>query len=547
MPQDLQARESSQADATPSAPKGVVAPAAETSAASPKKRGGRAGKSLGTALTAASTLLNRGSSSLMFLVTTPITFSALGETMFGIFQFTQRLSQFGGLTNLGAGSFLKIRLSELSDQDSREEKRKAVGECLMQWGMLSPLLLVWTIVSVFIIKGRATLTFSEIAAVTALVVITPVSQAIGLGQVALFAEGLGYRGALAGTTVNVATGLLTAAAAHFGFGIEGMTVVIGVGMLANAAVGAWIAKRSMPWFGIAWPSWAEVRGHLGHSLGAALASLTYLGLQQTETMSFALGLGPVHLSRLIMTAIFVQCLEFAVRAIVNPTSYMLAPLIRARALERLGRLHAEIVGNIALIYALAAPFIIVGTPVALAIWVPKAISLGPWVCAACLLTSFYRVQAQMDGLILDQGRSFYIKSAYAVGAVFLVCGVVVLAKLPTHFAYWYWVIPASMATYHVLIAKLCQRHIGLPTNFTGSLAVTGVGLASAAAAAYLATAPLLVRALGLTGLMAATLAVLFAVPDTRASFGRLFARGFRVFHQARGKPAAMAPAALREE
>jgi hypothetical protein len=417
--------------------------------------------------TAIAGLASRGANILLIIVLTPFLFAGLGERLFGIYQLTQRIAQFGGVSSLGASTYLKIRLAEMYADEDTTERRKAIGECVLQWALLLPLLALWTVLIFELISGRAAVSGSQEFAIITLILLTPLVQLLSIGQIALFTHHLGYIGVPLGTAINIGASAAAAAAAYVGYGLEGVAFALAAGTLLNGVISLALARQLLPWFGVAWPTLREFRKSFGRSIGASVASLVYLGLQQLEALIFGIGAGPVILARLVLTVIGVQCLDMLVRSFIGTGTYAIAPLVRDRESRRISALRREAHGNIIVLFAIAAPVIIGLTPVVIPLWIRDAALLSPWIAAAIVLTAMFRLLAQFDAGLLDQARDFHWKNLVAVAAVFAPGGAAgLLLYQGTAPDGWYWLLAVSMGIYFALLAWRCARLLAVDTAWT---------------------------------------------------------------------------------
>lgn len=438
----------------------------ESSAASSSTRGKHSVSSKAL-FTAMATLVSRGANVLLLIILTPFLFAGLGERLFGIYQLTQRISQFGGISSLGASSYLKIRLAEMYADEGWTERRRAIGDCILQWAALVPILVLWTIIIYHLIGTRTGVSGSQAVAVLVLILTVPLAQFLSIGNIALFTHHLGYLGVPLWTGIGVCASAAAAAAAYLGYGIEGVAVALALGALLNGVVSLVVARRQMPWFGVEWPSFREFTGNFGRSIGASVASIVYLGLQQLEALIFGLGAGPVILARLVLTVIGIQCLDIVVRSFIGAGAYAAAPFVRDAQSARIGSLRAEAHGNIVVLFTIAAPVVIGLTPVVVPLWIEDAVLLSPWIAAAILLTSMFRLLAVFDAALLDQARDFHWKNAAATAAVFVpgaVLGLLVYWDVAPEG--WYWLLPTSMGLYFALAALRCARVLSVKTAWT---------------------------------------------------------------------------------
>ena len=421
------------------------------------------------------TLVSRGANILLLLLLTPFLFAGLGERFFGIYQLTQRISQFGGLASLGASNYLKIRLAEMYADENAADRRKAIGECILQWTALIPLLVLWTVVIFEVISGRTGVSGSEAAAVVVLILLMPTAQLLSIGNIALFTHHRGYVGVPLWTLIGICASAAAAAAAYLGYGIEGVAAALAVGTVLNGMCSLVLARKLLPWFGVEWPNFRQFLENFGKSLGAAVASMAYLGLQLLEALIFGLGAGPVLLARLVLTVIGVQCLDIVVRSFIGTAAYAIAPFVRDRQASRIAPLRGEAHGSIVSLFAIGGPPVIAFTPVIVPLWIQDAVLLSPWIAAAILLTSMLRLLATFDAALLDQARDFHWKNAAAAIVVFApgaALGFLVFWDMAPDG--WYWLLPIAMGLYFTLVASRCTRLLSVGTAWT-ILAIPALG------------------------------------------------------------------------
>lgn len=500
-------------------------PSKDMSQAQPGRSTGMGSKQV--ILTSLATLFTQGANSLFLIVLIPVLFAGLGEKLFGIYQLTQRLAQFGGLTNLGASSYLKIRLSELPPGDHDEEKRTALGECLLQWAVLLPVLIVWIYVVLRAIEAKSILSPIEVAAVVTLIAVTPLNQIFAVGQVALFAQGLGYYGIPLASALGLSATAGAALAAHFGYGLAGVAVSLFVGMVLRSVATLAVANRMLPWFGISWPTLPQFKEGITKSFGASVASLSYLGIQQLESLSFGFALGPSMLARLVLTCVGIQFLDIFVRSFIGTAAYGVAPLIRDGETVQLQRLRNETSLNIIGIYSLAAPAIIGLTPLLIRYWVPSGSTLSSSVAAAILVTSLFRLLSQFDGTLLDQARDFHWKTLYSAGIVFLPAAILVgIMTINGPFQYWFAVIPIIMGIYYIMVAHRVKRCLDLNTMLLPVALPIAAALASVGLREMLniEQASKVLSIISFGGMTFAVGLVVIAVPALRRAVAKTMAR-----------------------
>ncbi|CAN1537657.1 hypothetical protein MCEMIH16_01645 [Caulobacteraceae bacterium] len=413
-----------------------------------------------TLLTTIVTIVARLSNIVLFAIMTPLLFAGLGEAMFGVYQLTQRIASFGGLTNLGATSYLKIRLNELSMNGSPGERRLVVGECLVQWLALSPVLIVWLIVTGVIIKSQSSIDSMETVGVLILLAITPIAQIVGIPQVAMLSQGVGYRSIPVTTIIMSTFSIAAALAASAGYGILGVSISLLLGVLTNSAINIAQAKRDLIWFGLKWPKLSRVRPGLIGSAGASIASLSYLGLQQAEIIAFGAIGGASVVARLVLTCAGIQVLDMAARAFISSNMYHMSPAIRNQDYASLSISRKYVHNCITVMYLAFLPAVIILVPAIVPYWVNGARLLESEICATIAIVSYIRVISQSDGMLLDQNREFYNKALMSAILVFVpVALTVVLTTVAFPLTQWYWILPISFGAYGFYVSNRCRQRL----------------------------------------------------------------------------------------
>jgi O-antigen/teichoic acid export membrane protein len=395
------------------------------------------------------------------LILTPLYLTALGADRFGMLQFTQRLAIFGGLTNLGATSFLKIQLSALSKDGGDSQRRALVGECLQQSIILLPTVAIYCVVGLLVLSNGTELSAADACAIVLLLAVTPLSQWFSIPQVALFAHGLGYRGGLITTVVATVGQIAAVGLAWCGFGLPGVAIAMSASAIIVGVWSAVVARRHLPWFGVEWPAWrAAVKG-LGRSSGAAIASLTYLGLQQVEVLTYGYARGASELGRFVLTCVIVSLLETALRMAIAASPPGIAHSILRRDTARIGRIREEFYAVAAVIVVMAAPLVIAFGPILVNLWVQRPVSLGREILVFALCLAAFRGPAQFDAMLLDQAGHFHRKTIYAVLTVFVPAMLLAATEVEKLVPYWYWMIAAGVAAYWALVSAEVGRRLAL--------------------------------------------------------------------------------------
>lgn len=371
-------------------------------------------KVIATSLTS---LLNKSLGVLIMVFLTPFLFHSLGERLYGIYIFTQKLSLFGGVSNFGATSYLKIRLCSLPREGADAECKKTIGECVAQWCFLLPLLIAFVVVVMQLISGENQLSTTQYIAVFTLVILTPVGQILSIPQVALFSQGLAYKGTLISVLCTALGALLTVLLIWAGLGLEAVAIAMASTMLISFFAMARLASRELPWFGIARPEGKAVLKSMKYSIGASMASLSYLALQQYESLVFGVAMGATIVGKIALTGFIVHLLELLVRIFLQSSLPSLGQLIARGEEKELAQIRSKTQSTINLVFAaFLLPFALMTKPV-ISIWVSSDAYLSFGLVCVIVVLSQIKLLIQFDAQLLDQSNSFYRKS-YVFGIVF---------------------------------------------------------------------------------------------------------------------------------
>lgn len=374
-------------------------------------------------------LLNKLLGVLIMAFMTPFLFHSLGERVYGIYVFTQKLSLFGGVSNFGATSYLKIRLCGLPQDGADAECRRAIGECIAQWCFLLPLLIAFVVVVMQLISGENQLDTMQYLAVFTLIILTPVGQILSIPQVALFSRGLAYKGTVVSVLCTALGALLTVLLIWKGFGLSAIAISMASTMLISFFAMARLASRELQWFGVARPDIGAVLKSMKSSVGASLASLSYLALQQYESLIFGFAMGAAIVGKIVLTGFVVHLLELFVRVFIQSSLPSLGQLIARGEEQELARIRSKTQMTINLVFSVfLLPFALVTEPI-ISIWVSSDAYISFELVCIVVVLSQIKLIIQFDAQLLDQFNSFYRKaSVFVIGMCAVLVGADILKR-----------------------------------------------------------------------------------------------------------------------
>ncbi|MDR6199299.1 O-antigen/teichoic acid export membrane protein [Microbacterium sp. SORGH_AS428] len=357
----------------------------------------------------------------------PVLLSSLGAANFGTWKSLQRAFDVGGAANGGAMQALKWVIAFRAKDPDVERKRRDVGASLIVLARWSPVLIgvsaVLVVMTPLLLNdvpqeqvGPAYVT----AGVLGLNVV--LASVVALPDAALIGTNQGYRSMSVTTVVLTASNLAMLAAALSGAGIVALGFVMLAGTGLNGAVTLWVARRKIPWWGVARASRQDVR-ELSRFSGWVLAwSLVDRATLATELLLVGILVGVVAAASYSFTSYVVV---FSIAICQLTTSVMMPPLGRhvgagewrlaARTARRARELTIAVVGFVAgMNLLLNGAFV--------SIWAGREQFLGADVNALMTLTFVQLALIRMDAQIQDTGLN--IRRKVQVGALASAAGVI---------------------------------------------------------------------------------------------------------------------------
>jgi O-antigen/teichoic acid export membrane protein len=362
-------------------------------------------------LTGAASVLRSVIDMAIYLLVSPIILRNLGLNSYGIYLLCQKMSLFGGVANLGATSYLKIRLNRLSSGPDDESKREAVGDCIVQWAILLPVMFAVIGIGCILLSQGSQLMARDIVGIALLLSAVPVAQFLSIPSIALFCANFGYRSS--GTAIIAAGigGAITVAAVQAGAGLLGPAAGAYAAMAISSYAAHLQARKSLSWYGIKWRSWRSMASTIRSSVAAAVASLAYLGLQQFEVLTIGLTLSPSLLAKILISGTLVRLLEVLARTASQALIPNVGEAIAKGNLVKVAADRASFRKIVTAVFSSTAMIILLLSEPMIGIWLQTTNAyVSAELVAVLIVIAYVRVLMQFDGQLLDQADHFYPKT-----------------------------------------------------------------------------------------------------------------------------------------
>ncbi|HVH08861.1 MAG TPA: oligosaccharide flippase family protein [Gemmatimonadales bacterium] len=371
-------------------------------------------------LNAVQSLLDYTAKLVVGLVVTPILVSGLGRSLYGVWEMLGRLIGYISATDARPMEALRLVVATRQGLDDPAGHRRAVGSALVVWLAFVPIV---TAVGAVLVGFAPVVTkvAPDLAPVVRLAAALLVAGFLVAGLAAvpesvLRGMNLGYKRMGLQAGLSLAGGGLMTLAVRRGLGLTG---VAGSQLVLGALTGAcfWLlARRYVPWFGVARPSRPEVRALLRMSGWLAGGEL----IAKLSLASDVLILGAVVSSSVVTTYVltgYAARLALGLHFLtVGAAMPGLGGVIGDGQFERAAQLRRELLALTWLFATAGGATILLWNRSFINLWVGPSLYAGFWVNLLTVLVTIQTALVRSDAYVLDaalQPRSRVVVSAVA--------------------------------------------------------------------------------------------------------------------------------------
>jgi len=352
---------------------------------------------------------------LLNLCLTPVLLAGLGASQFGLWKACSRFLDFSSLADGRATQALKWVIAHRSSEVDDDGNRRQIGAALAVWLIWLPILfamLAGTILALPHLIDGINISEIQVAQLTGILLASHLvfGGVFGIPDAVLIGSGQGYRSININTVVLILSSCGMALAASFGFGPIALAAITASGTSVNAAATWWIARRRVPWWGVARPRRTEIGALSRFSGWTLLWALAQQLMLSTELLLFAYLLGLTEVARYSITAFVSQSASMVVMLTTSAIIPGLGALIGAKqgdaAVEQVRKTR-----EIALAVAMtAACGVLLFNHAFIGLWAGASNFLGSTLNAliACAFFQFalFRCDAQiLDATLKVRGRA----------------------------------------------------------------------------------------------------------------------------------------------
>ncbi len=338
-------------------------------------------------------------------ILTPFLVTRLGDAVFGVWQVLERLIGHASPAGGRPGEALKWTVAHAQHSTDHEWKRRQVGNAVVVWLMFLPLLaLIGAVVAwyapIWIHVPPDSYARVRLAALI-LVVDAMLFGLFYLPQSVLQGENLGYkRLGLSMVMVFIAKTLL-AVAVFMGFGLVGMAVATLAGTVLWGVLYVYIARTRVAWFGIAKPSWAEVRSFLVLNWWFLLWNLVMTVMLTADVVVLGIAGNPRLVTTYTLAKYLPQAITLAVATLIFAIMPGLGGLIGRGDLERAVKIRTETMSMVWLFTAVSGTLVLLWERSFLHLWVGDGYYPGAATLLVIMLMVLQFAIIRVDSNIID--------------------------------------------------------------------------------------------------------------------------------------------------
>lgn len=363
-------------------------------------------------LSAAASLLDYAVKAGVSLVITPILLSGLGRTLYGVWEMLGRLVGYMSAADGRPTEALRLVISQQQAADP-EANRRSVGAALVVWLVLLPLVVVVGAVLTWLApalthappqsRGDVRLTCALLVASFLLGGLAAIPESVLRGM------NLGYKRMGLQAGLSILAGGLAAWAVHQGLGLAG----IGGSQIVRALIIGicfWLLVRKyVPWFSIARPSRAAIKGLLSMSVWLSVGELVAKLLLASDVLILGAVVSPAAVTTFVLTGYAARTGLGIFVFTAGAAMPGLGGVLGQQQFERAGQIRRELLTLTWLFVTVVGATILVWNRSFLTLWVGAPNYAGPWVDLLIVLivaqTAFIRTDSYIiDAALRPKGR-----------------------------------------------------------------------------------------------------------------------------------------------
>jgi O-antigen/teichoic acid export membrane protein len=357
-------------------------------------------------LNAVGSLLDYAAKAGVVLLVTPVLVSGLGRSIYGMWEMLGRLGSYLSAADGRPTDALRLIIAQHQSVDDDQAKRRYVGASIAVWALTLPIVLIggaalsWWLAPLLTkapdeSRHVVRITCALIVASFVITGLATVSESVLRGM------NLGYRRMGMQAALSLLAGALAAGAVWAGLGLAGLGASQIVVALVTGICFWALARRYVPWFGVARPSGPEVKALFGVSAWLAVGDAISKILLAGDVIILGAVVAPAAVTTYVLTGYAARTAQgihiFAAGAAIPGLGGLVGQGEKLRALKARRELllftwlFATVVGATILLWNRAF----------LGLWVGSQHYAGMWVGLLIVLLTVQTLFIRVDSYVID--------------------------------------------------------------------------------------------------------------------------------------------------
>jgi O-antigen/teichoic acid export membrane protein len=357
-------------------------------------------------LNAVGSLLDYAAKAGVVLAVTPILVSGLGRTVYGMWEMLGRLGSYLTAADGRPTDALRLIIAQHQSVDDDAAKRRYVGASIVVWAITLPFVLLggaalsWWLAP-FLTKSPDEL--RQVVRITGAFIVTSfvITGLASVSESVLRGMNLGYRRMGLQAALSLLAGALAAGAVWAGVGLAGLGASqIVVAVVTGVCFWA-LARKYVPWFGVARPTRSEVKALFGVSAWLAVGDAISKILLAGDVVILGAVVAPAAVTTYVLTGYAARTAQgihiFAAGAAIPGLGGLVGQGERARAL----RARHELLLFTWLFATVIGATILLWNRAFVSLWVGAENYAGLWVGVLIVLLTAQTLFIRVDAYVLD--------------------------------------------------------------------------------------------------------------------------------------------------
>jgi O-antigen/teichoic acid export membrane protein len=352
-----------------------------------------------------SSLLDTAVKGGVMAVVTPMIVAGLGSSLFGVWQILGRLITYMHAADGRPTQALKWVIANRQEIDDDETKRRHVGSAMGVWVLFLPVLALMSAglvyISPYITKVPAE-QFTSIRITCALLVVSfLLIQLISLPEAVLRGMNLGYKRLGLQASLNIVGGALTIGALYIGSGMIGLAAAQTILTAITGIFFLFVVKKYVSWYGVARPTFVEVRSFLKLSFWWFLWTMVQKFLIGSDILVLGLVASTSLVASYTLTGFASMTLLSLVTIVLGAVAPGLGGVIGRKEFDRITALRLEMISSSWLLLCALGSTILLWNRSFINLWVGETHYAGLWTNLLIVLMIVQLIFIRNDAYVID--------------------------------------------------------------------------------------------------------------------------------------------------